>query len=226
MFGRSRRSARPRNWETRFAILAVIASVALVAWGRQMRPETPQPQSPALQQQARDSGTEEAAAAPTCREVLQRTGKDPVGTCRAGSGVLLTIGPQSRPLVVGPLTTRVRSAELTPATTAAGRARARARLSVGLSVLNHSATPVDVTWSLIDLSVGGIRVAPDRAAADIPGGWPGELTLAAGGRRSGELRFETAGTVTRRLIATGRADLAVRLREDRLGVVRLQPTTG
>jgi hypothetical protein len=158
---------------------------------------------------------------PTCKEVLEETGKDPIGTCRAASGILLTIGVQNRPLLVGPLTARVVDAGFRRATTPAGQARNRARLSVTVSLLNHSKEEVDIDWSLIDLSVGGIRIAPDRAAAQLPGGWRiGQMP--AGERRRGELRFETAGGVTDRLIATSRADLAVRLEEKRVGVIRLR----
>ena len=218
VFRRRRGPAEPRNWERTFAVLAIVGSIALVTWAYLTRPETPEADpAPA----ASTTAHEDRPAAPTCREVLERTGKDPVGTCRAPSGTLLTIGPANRPLLVGPLTARVSDVTVTPASTPGGRAQDRARVAVEVTLLNHSEQTVEVDWTLIDLSVGRITVAPDRAAASLPGGWQ-IGALPAGARRRGQLRFETAGTVTRRLISTRRADLAIRVEDRRVGVIRLR----
>ena len=207
------------NWERTISLLAIVGSVALVAWAYLTKPDAPEadPSPPSATTRAQA----DSPSAPTCREVLQRTGRDPVGTCRAPSGVLLTIGPASRPLLVGPLTARVEDVTVTPATTPQGRARDRARVAVAVSLLNHSEQTVDVDWTLIDLSVGGITVTPDRAAATLPGGWKIGALPAGAGRR-GQLRFETANGVTRRLLSSGRADLAIRVEDRRVGVIRLR----
>ena len=219
MFPRKRAPHARHNWERTIALLAIVGSVALVTWAYLTKPEAPEAQqapTPATTRAQADS-----PSAPTCREVLERTGRDPVGTCRAPSGIVLTIGPASRPLVIGPLSARVADVTVTPATTPQGRARDRARVTVAVSLLNHSEQTVDVDWTLIDLSVGGITVTPDRAAGRLPGGWK-IGALAAGARRSGELRFETANTVTRRLVSSRRADLAIRVEDRRVGVIRLR----
>ena len=202
-------------------------SVGLVAWAYSTRPETPSaadaPGTPAAgTEESRDDDADPGGTPPpTCREVLERTGKDPIGTCRAASGTLLTIGVQNRPLLVGPLTARVLSTAFERASTPEGQARNRARVTVRVTLLNHSPEPVDVDWTLLDLSIGGLRVNPDRNAARLPGGWRIGV-IEPRDRRTGELRFEIAGRATARLVQTGRADLALRVEKNRIGVIRLR----
>jgi len=221
VFGRRRAPHARHNWGRTIALFAIIGSAALVTWAYLTKPETPEAQEALPSTATRADSSSDRPSAPTCREVLERTGRDPVGTCRAPSGTILTIGPATRPLLVGPLTASVTDVRLTPATTPQGRARHRARVAVEVTLLNHSEETVEVDWTLIDLSVGGITVSPDRAAAQLPGGWK-IGALPAGARRSGQLRFETANGVTRRLSTTGRADLAIRVEDRRVGVIRLR----
>lgn len=89
----------------------------------------------------------------------------------------------------------VRSAVLTPAGTASGQARQRARLSVRVQVRNRTDQSISLPEAV--LVVGEEEVGPDPNAADAAG--PLLRPLAPGDRAVGELRFETQGTVNRQL---------------------------
>lgn len=101
-------------------------------------------------------------------------------------------GPDAEPVRPGII---VRSAVLTPAGTASGQARQRARLSVRVQIRNRTDQPISLPEAV--LVVGEQEVTPDPNAADAAG--PLLRPLAPGARAVGELRFETQGAVTQQL---------------------------
>lgn len=100
---------------------------------------------------------------------------------------------------------RVISAVLQPASTPRGRARQRARLTVRVRVTNRAAerltSPAPMLLSGADL------VGVDSNANDVAG--PLLEPIAAGESATGELRFETAGEVTKRLTDVRRGRLRI-----------------
>jgi hypothetical protein len=197
-----------RHHDRSIAIATIVALVALLAWTYLTRPE-PAPQRKVV-----------APAAPTCVQLRERSGSEPVGTCRTATA-LLTAGPQERPLRIDDLTVDVRSARLTLASTRSGRRRDRARLTVLVTFVNTGDDSVAVDRSALSLVVagrpgrgGGAALRPERLRLDTP--------IPPGARRSGIVRFETAGATSDGLERSGRADLGLRVRPDRVGVVRLR----
>lgn len=163
----------------------------------------------------------DAAGPPTCAELRERSGSAPVGTCRT-KRALLTVGPQSPPLRVDGVTVDARQATLLRASSASGRRRNRARVSVRLSLTNGSDRPLSLPRSAIGLSITGpalradaADVSADRLRLDRP--------IPPGERRVGIVRFEIAGDETETLGSRRRADLGIRFRTDRIGVIRLRP---
>ncbi|HVF78228.1 MAG TPA: hypothetical protein VNA28_08005 [Solirubrobacteraceae bacterium] len=107
-------------------------------------------------------------------------------------------------------TTRVQilSAVLYPAATTSGKARARARLIVRVRLTSRS--PRTIPAGAPMLIVGNEAIRSDRRAAASAG----ELLrpLAAAQSATGELFFETAGDLTRRLTSQARARLSIAAR--------------
>ena len=103
-------------------------------------------------------------------------------------------------------------AGLRPASTPRGRARDRARLRVGLRVRNRSEDRVTIDRPRIQ--VGEDTVAVDTNAAELAGEVLEEL--APGSSAKGELRFETEGAVTRKLMEQRRTTLRIAGRKIRV----------
>jgi hypothetical protein len=99
---------------------------------------------------------------------------------------------------------RVVSAYLELATTRRGRSRDRARLSVNVRVTNGGKNVIEHTSPVL---MSKTRVRPDPLARSTTGSLlrPIPPAVTAGGR----LRFETAGAVTRQLVATRWARLRI-----------------
>lgn len=104
-------------------------------------------------------------------------------------------------------TTRVQilSAVLYPARTARGRARQRARVVVGVRLTSPSTDTLPAQAPV--LIVGASRVRADPRAADAAGTLL--RPLAPRETATGELRFETTGSVTQRLAMHRRARLSI-----------------
>jgi hypothetical protein len=139
---------------------------------------------------------------------------------------VLHIGPAGAAVRAGGLELRATRAVATPATTPSGRARERMRVAVRLRVRNTGGRRVvlDRGHRRIYLAAGGATVAHDPAAERLPGALAHARGLAPGATATGELRFETAGAVTRRLREARRADVGVRLpgRRREIAVLRVR----
>jgi hypothetical protein len=119
---------------------------------------------------------------------------------------------------------RILSAVLYPAATAGGQARRRARIVVRVRVTNRGAAALAPQDAL--LLAGDRRVAADPRASTVARSL--RRPLAAGARATGELRFETAGAVTRLLTTKRRALLRMAGRTVAMAITigRTPPITG
>jgi len=100
---------------------------------------------------------------------------------------------------------QVLSAVLLEASTASGRDRRRARVSIRVRVTNRGAETLDLEDP--QLLAGDDRVSADPRAAD--GAGTLLKPLASDASATGKLRFETTGAVTERLTTEGSARLGI-----------------
>lgn len=103
------------------------------------------------------------------------------------------------------ISVNVTFAALRPAATPLGRARDRARLRVGVRVRNRSDRRVTIDPPRIQVGEDTVRV--DKAAEDLAEDV--FEPLSPGASAKGELRFETAGATTRRLMDRNRTTLRI-----------------
>lgn len=164
------------------------------------------------------------ASVPTCQEAGITPESTKSGTCRTRAATL-TIVRQDETLRLDDGTVRVLAAEALRATTPAGRARNRMRVTVRLRVANEGTEPLTLSEGerRIYLAAAGERVDPDtNAARVVQGALDPTVPLEPGGVASGTLRFELAGRVTAEVLRTRTAQLGVAVTEERIGVVRLR----
>jgi hypothetical protein len=103
------------------------------------------------------------------------------------------------------ISVNVTFAGLRPAATPEGRARDRARLRVGVRVRNRSDRRVTIDPPRIQVGDDTVRV--DKEAEDLAEDV--FAPLSPGASAKGELRFETAGATTRRLMDRRRTTLRI-----------------
>lgn len=199
------------NPERTLALVAFALFLPLLAWALATRPEG----------QEAMTFSASSLSAPACDDLQQRAGVDAVGTCRTRTATLTAV--RSGQLLELPgLSVRNRDARFLLAATASGKRRMRARLSVWVALRNTGDRPLAVDHSALTMSAGG-RSTPADAADRKSDRLLLDRPIAPGTERFGVLRFETAGETTSALIASGRADVGVRLTPQRVGVIRLRP---
>lgn len=166
----------------------------------------------------------------TCREAGIDRASTRELTCRT-STAMLTMVNGSHLIEMPGARVRVRSAKAFLAATPAGRARNRMRLELAVEL--RASTLADGFGGRSDdaayVTIGGARVAADPRDRG-PGVFALDTPVQAGQTRSGRLRFELAGTQTKRLLDQG-GQFAIRPfdaepgKPVRIGVSRLRPPT-
>ena len=126
-------------------------------------------------------------------------------TGAADSGPPLVAQDAVREASAGEVRVQVLSAVLLPATTRSGRSRRRARLTLRVRLTNASSTRLAASDPVF--ISGGKRIRADPAAEAAAGALLAPLD--AGASATGELRFEAAGAVTRRLRSRRRGWLRI-----------------
>lgn len=165
-----------------------------------------------------------AESLPTCRaaQITPTNTKD--GSCRTSSSTL-AIADEGDVIRLAGLRVDVRDSRMTEAETREGRSRNRSRVSVRISVRNEGAGAASLSEGGrgVYLSLGGRRIEPDPAARADDQAFRLVPSIPPGDERVGTLRFELSGAATTALVRDRRAQLGVRVRGDRVVVVRLRP---
>lgn len=169
------------------------------------------PATPIAPRPATETAPAQTTTAPTATATTVRTTTAPAATTPT----------TTRPVRVS-RTTRVRilSAVLYPASTRRGRARQRARVAVRVRLTSRSVKTLPAQAPT--LIAGTARLRADRRATDVAG--PLLRPLAPGKTATGELRFETTGSATRRLTNQRRARLSIAGRTVRVSKIRISRT--